>query len=127
MSTRPFGVILIVVLCFAAGAAGVAGFWLATEARAPGTSPLVQLFTTAWSITFVLTGVLLWRRSSFASVLFLVAMGFPVYLSRFVVPGGQAFLPALIVFSFLGVLGYMYLRRASFSEVATAPGSGEIT
>ena len=113
MSTRPFGVILIVVLCLTAGLAGIAGFWLATEARALGTSPLAQLFTMAWSITFILTGVLIWRRSGVASVLFLLAMGFPVYLSRFVVPGGQAFLPALVVFSLLGLLGYRYLHPST--------------
>ena len=117
MRTRPFGVVLIVVLCLTAGLAGIAGFWLATEARAPGTSPLAQLFTMAWSITFILAGVLMWRRSSVASVLFLVAMGFPVYLSRFVVPAGQAFVPALIVFSLLGLLGFRYLRRASLGGV----------
>ena len=111
MRTRPFGVILIVVLCLTAGLAGIAGFWLATEARVPGTSPLAQLFTMAWSITFVLTGVLLWRRSSVASLLFLVSIAFHVVLVRFVVPGGQAFLPAVSVFSVLGLLGYRYLSH----------------
>jgi hypothetical protein len=91
----------------------IAGFWLATAARVPGTSPLAQLFTLTWSVTFVLAGVLMWRRSSLASLLFLVAMGFPVYLSRFVVPGGQAFFPSLIVFSLVGLLGYRYLRGGS--------------
>ena len=113
MSARPVGVMLIVVLCLTAGLAGIAGFWLATESRAPGTSPLAQLFTMAWSITFILTSVLMWRRASVAPVLFLLAMGFPVYLSRFIVPGGQAFLPSLIVFSLIGLLGYKYLRGRS--------------
>jgi len=50
MTTKPFGVVLIGALCLIAGLAGLAGFWVATEAGAPGTSPLAQLFTMAWSI-----------------------------------------------------------------------------
>ena len=111
MSTRSFGVTLMVVLCLAAGLAGIAGFGLATEARAPGTSPLAQLFTLAWAITFILTGVLMWRGARLASLLFVAAMVFPIELARLVVPGGQAFVPALIVFSLLGLLGYRYLSQ----------------
>jgi hypothetical protein len=111
MITRPVGVVLMVGLCLVAGLAGIAGFWLATEARTRGTSPLAQLFTMAWSITYILTGVLLWRRSRLVPLVFLVALGFPVVLSRFLVPGGQAFLPSLIVVAFVGLLGARYLRR----------------
>jgi hypothetical protein len=103
MIRRRFGLVLLVAMCLVAGLAGGGGFWIATEARVPGTSPLAQLFTLAWSITFILTGVLMWRRSSLAPPVFLVAMGFPVYLSRFVVPGGQAFVPSVIVMSFVGL------------------------
>ena len=111
MTTRPFGVVLIVVLCLVAGLVGISGFWVATEARVPGTSPLAQLFTMAWSITFILVSVLMWRRARLAPPVFLVAMGFPVVLMRFVFPGGQPFVPALIVASVVGLLGYRYLRR----------------
>jgi hypothetical protein len=111
MITRPFGVVLIGALCFVAGLVGIAGFWVATEARVTGTSPLAQLFTMAWSIAFILVSVLMWRRSRLAPPLFLVAMGFPVVLMRFVFPGGQPFVPALIVCSVVGFLGYWYLRR----------------
>jgi hypothetical protein len=41
-----------------------------------------------------------------------VAMAFPVVLMRFVVPGGQAFIPSFIAASLVGALGYRYLRRA---------------
>jgi hypothetical protein len=112
MTTKPFGVVLIGALCLIAGLAGLAGFWVATEAGAPGTSPLAQLFTMAWSIAFILVSVLLWRRSRIAPPVFLVAMAFPVVLMRFVVPGGQAFVPSLVAASLVGVLGYRYLRRA---------------
>ena len=64
-----------------------------------------------WSIAFILVSVLMWRRSRLAPPLFLVAMGFPVVLMRFVFPGGQPFVPALIVCSVVGLLGYWYLRR----------------
>ena len=111
MNPRPFGVVLIGALCFVAGLVGIAGFWVATEARVAGTSPLAQLFTMAWSIAFILVSVLMWCRSRLAPPLFLVAMGFPLVLMRFVFPGGQPFVPALIVCSVVGLLGYWYLRR----------------
>ena len=112
MTMKPFGVVLIGAVCLVAGLVGIAGFWVATEARVPGTSPLAQLFTMAWSITFILVSVLLWRRSRLAPLVFLVAMGFPVVLSRFIFPGGQPFVPSLIAASLVGLLGYRYLRRA---------------
>ena len=86
MTTKPFGVVLIGALCLIAGLAGIAGFWVATEARVPGTSPLAQLFTMAWSITFILVSVLMWRRSRLAPLVFFVAMGFPIVLMRFIFP-----------------------------------------
>ena len=106
MITRAFGVVLIGALCLVAGLVGVAGFWVATEARVPGTSPLAQLFAMSWSITFILVSVLMWRRSHLAPLVFLVAMGFPVVLMRFVFPGGQPFVPSLIVASIVGLIGY---------------------
>ena len=80
MITRPFGVTLIGAVCLVAGLVGVAGVWFATEARVPGTSPLAQLVTMAWSLTFILVSVLTWRRSRVAPLVFLVAMGLPVVL-----------------------------------------------
>jgi len=112
MTMKPFGVVLFGAVCLVAGLVGIAGFWVATEARVPGTSPLAQLFTMAWSITFILVSVLMWRRSRLAPLVFLVAMGFPVVLMRFIFPGGQPFVPSLIAASLVALLGYRYLRRA---------------
>ena len=112
MITRPVGVVLIGTLCLVAGLVGIAGFWIATEARAPGTSPLAQIVTTAWSITFLLISVLLWRRSRLAPVVFFMAMGFPVVVMGFLFPGGQAWVPSIVAASLIGLLGYRYLRRA---------------
>jgi hypothetical protein len=111
MITRPFGVVLMGAVCLAAGLTGIAGFWVATEARVPGTSPLAQLFTLAWSITYILTSVLVWRRSKLAAPTFLAALGFPVGVSWFIAPDGQFFLPSLIVTSLVALFGYRYLQR----------------
>ena len=112
MTRTPFGVVLIGALCLIAGLVGIAGFWAATEARAPGASPLAQIFTLAWSMTFLLVSVLMWRRSRLAPGVFLVAMGFPVVFMGFLFPGGQAWVPSIIAAALLGLVGYRYLRRA---------------
>jgi len=114
MITRPFGVVLMGVACLLVGLAGIAGFWVATEARTPGTSPLAQLFTLSWSITYIAASVLAWRRSRFAAYAFLAAMGFLVFLLQRIFPGGQGVQIAPLVVTFLvAVFGYRYLRRES--------------
>ena len=100
-------------VCLVAGLIAVAGFWVATEARAPGTSPLAQLFTLAWSITYILASALMWRRSRFAPPLFAVATGFPAALLSFIFPRGELFFPSLIVTAVIALFGYRYLRRES--------------
>ena len=97
--------------CLTVGVAGVVAFWAATEARGPGTSPLAQLFTSALSITYILTSVLMWRRSRFAAPAFLVALGFPVILSWYILPGVPISLPTLAVTFLVGLLGFWYLWR----------------
>ena len=111
MITRPLGVVLMGGVCLVAGITGIAGFWVATEARVPGTSPLAQLFTSAWSVAFILTSVLMWRQSRLAAPAFLAATGFPLVVSWFLFPGGKFFVPSLIVTSLIGLFGYQYLRR----------------
>ena len=99
-------------LFLVAALVGMAGFWVATAARVPGTSPLAQLFSGAWIVTFVLASVLMWRRSRAAPFVFLVALGFPVVLMQFAFPGGQALVPSLIAATLVGLFGYRYLRNA---------------
>ena len=111
MITTPFGVVLMGAVCVVAGLAGIVGFWVATAGRGPGSSPLAQLLTLAWSITYILTGVLMWRGSRLAVPAFLAALGFPVVVSWFLVPGGTFVLPTLIVTSLVASFGYRYLRR----------------
>jgi hypothetical protein len=110
---RPFGIVLIGGLSLVAGLLGIAAFWAATEARVAGTSPLAQLFTMAWSLTFLIVTALIWRRSRVAPLVFLMAMGFPAVLMRFIFPGGQPFVPSLVVAVLIGVFGCRYLRRAN--------------
>ena len=102
------GVVFLLV-----GIAGIAGFWVATEARTPGTSPLAQLFTLSWSITYIGASVLAWRRSRFAASAFLAAMGFLVFLLQRIFPSGEGVQLAPLAVTFLvAVFGYRYLRRA---------------
>ena len=89
MLGRPSGIVLLAAAFLAAGLAGIAAFWVATVSRTPGTSPLAQLLTPAWSCTYVVTGVLTWRRSRPAAPAFLAAMGFLVLLLWFIFPGHQ--------------------------------------
>jgi hypothetical protein len=110
---RPFGIVLIGGLSLVAGLLGIAAFWAATEARVAGTSPLAQLFTMAWSLTFLIVTALIWRRSRVAPLVFLMAMGFPAVLMRFIFPSGQPFVPSLVVAVLIGVFGCRYLRRAN--------------
>jgi hypothetical protein len=57
--SNPVGVVVMATAFLVIGLAGIAGFWAATKARMPGTSPLMQLFTAAFSLTFIGTGVLI--------------------------------------------------------------------
>ena len=105
------GVVVMATVFLVIGLAGIAGFWVATKARMPGTSPLMQLVTAAYSITFIGAGVLIWRRSQLAAPAFLVALVLPVYVARYIVPSGALLLPSLIVAALIAFPGYLYLRR----------------
>src|SRR5262245_24255326 len=109
--SNPVGVVVMTTVFLVIGLAGIAGFWGATRARMPGTSPLMQLISAAFSITFIGTSALICLRSRFAAPAFLVALVFPVYVARNIVPSGALFLPSLIVAALLAFPGYLYLRR----------------
>jgi hypothetical protein len=107
--TQPFGVVVIGAVCLVVGLLGIAGFVVATAGRAPGTSPLAQLFTSALAITYIVTGVFVWRRSRLAAPAFLVALVFPVFVARNIVPSGELLLPSLVAASLAAWLGFRYL------------------
>ena len=116
MRPRPFGIILLAAAFLAAGIAGIAAFSMALAAwlSTPGTSPLAQILTLAWSCTFVVTAVLTWRRSRRAPPALLAATGLLLLLLWFIFPGGQLLLlPLFVVAMLIALLGYQYLRRAS--------------
>ncbi|MGH8639518.1 MAG: hypothetical protein ACREUZ_20475 [Burkholderiales bacterium] len=115
MLRRPFGTVLIAGAFLAAGVAGIVAAWGALP-RTSNTSPLLALFVLVWSCTAVLTAVLTWRRSRFAGAAFLAAIGLLLFPARFIVPGGQLFLPSFVVVMSVAFLGYRYLRR-----IRTAP------
>jgi hypothetical protein len=109
MLGRPFGTILLAGACLAAGLAGIAAL-SAVWPRTSNTSPLAALFTLTWSCAYVVTAILTWRRSRFAAPAFLAAIALLVFPARFIVPGGQLFLPFVVII-LVAFLGYRYLRR----------------
>ena len=112
---RPFGTVLFASVLLAAGVAGItaaSGAW----PRTSDTSPLLALFILVWSCAAVVTALLTWRRSRFAGAAFLAAVGLLLFPARFIVPGGQLFLPSFVVVALVAFLGYRYLR-----SVRTAP------
>lgn len=109
--TQPFGIFVMAGVCLVVGLLGIAGFLVATAGRVPGTSPLAQLFTSALAITYIATAVLMWRRSRFAAPAFLVALVFPVFVARNIVPSGVLLVPSLMATSLASWLGFRYLRK----------------
>ena len=108
---RPFGMTILAGAFLAAGCTGIAVAWGAWP-RVSSLSPLLALFVLAWSCVAVLTAVLTWRRSRFAGAAFIAAIGFLLFPARYLVPGGQLFLPAFVVVILVGGLGYLHLSRA---------------
>ena len=81
--------------------------------RTSNTSPLAALFALVWSCTYLVTGLLTWRRSRIAAPGFLVAMGLLLPPFSLIFPGGEVLLlPSSAVTFFFGFLGYRYLIRA---------------
>ena len=112
MLGQPLGIMLLAAALLAAGVAGLAALW-AVWPRSSNTSPLAALFAVAWSCAYIVAGVLTWRRSQFAPIAFIAAIGLLMFpLSRLFPGGGDLFLlPSFVVIFFLSVLGYRYLRR----------------
>ena len=107
---RTFGTTLLAGIFLAAGLTGIAAFWLVWP-RTSSTSPLAALFALTWGCTYVVTAILTWRRSRFAAPMFVAAIGLLLFPARFIVPGGQIFLPSVVVLIVVAFLGYQYLHR----------------
>ena len=107
---KPLGTILLAGAFLAASLAGIVAFWAAWP-RTSNTSPLVALFALAWSCACIVTAVLTWRRSRLAGPAFIAAIGLLLFPARYIVPGGQLFLPSFVVIILVAFLGYRYLRR----------------
>jgi hypothetical protein len=71
----------------------------------------MALFALTWGCTYVVTAILTWRRSRFAAPIFLAAIALLLFPARFIVPGGQLFVPSLVVLTLVAFLGHRYLRR----------------
>ena len=116
--TKPLGTILLAGAFLAASLAGIVTFWGAWP-RTSNTSPLVAMFALVWGCACIVTTVLTWRRSRFAGLAFIAAIGLLLFPARYIVPGSQLFLPSLVVFILVSSLGYRYLCRVS--QAAASP------
>ena len=103
---------LLAGLFLLAGLAGIAAAWAAWP-RTSATSPLMALVALTWGCTYLVSAVLTWRRSRFAAPVFVAAIGLLLLPARFLVPGGQLLLPALVVFTIVAFFGHRYLRRTA--------------
>lgn len=109
MPRGSFGTTLLAGILLTAGLAGIAAGWAAWP-RTSSTSPLMALLTLTWGSSCVVSAVLTWRRSRFAGLGFIVAIGGLLVPARLVVPGGELFLPAFAVITVVAFLGYRFLR-----------------
>src|SRR5262245_21048680 len=96
MLNRTIGTTLLATVFFLPCIAGLAAFWGAWP-RNSDTSPLAALFALGWSCTYAVAAILIWRRSRFAGFAFVAAIGLLLFPAKFIVPGGQLFLPALLI------------------------------
>jgi len=110
MFRRTLGTTLLAGVFLVAGLAGIGASWAAWP-RTSATSPLMALFALTWGCTCVVTAVLTWRRSRFAVPAFVAAIGLLLFPARLIVPGGQLFVPSLVVLTLVAFLGHRYLRR----------------
>jgi hypothetical protein len=70
----------------------------------------MALLAFTWGCSCLVSAVLTWRRSRFAGLSFIVAIGGLLVPARLVVPGGELFLPAFAVLTMVAFLGYRFLR-----------------
>src|SRR5688572_20377126 len=87
--------ILLAGSFLAAGVTAIVAFSGAWP-RTSNTSPLMALFVLLWGCACILTAVLTWRRSRFAGLAFLAAVGLLLLPARYIAPGSQIFLPSFV-------------------------------
>ena len=112
MPKRTLGATLLAAAFFVAGLAGFYAAWTAWP-RTAGTSPLMALLALTWGLTYVATAILTWRRSRFAALSFVAAIGLLLLPARFLVPGGELVVPSVVILTLAAVLGVRYLRGAA--------------
>ena len=65
-----------------------------------------------WSGAYVATAILTWRRSRFAPLSFLVAIGLLLFPASLMFPAQSTVFPSFITIGLVAFLGYRYLQRA---------------
>lgn len=111
MRGRPIGITLLSGAALAASLVGMAALWTVWPRNA-NTSPLAALFAGLWSCTYLVAAILMWRRSHLAGVALVAAVALLLFPASFLFPGGQAFLPGVVVVALLALGGYRYLRNS---------------
>jgi hypothetical protein len=109
MPKRTLGTTLLAGVLFVAGLAGFYASWAAWP-RTIGTSPLMALLALTWGLTYTVTAVLTWRRSRLAAWSFVAAIGLLLLPARFLVPGGEIVVPAVVILTLAALLGVRHLR-----------------
>ena len=110
--SRAFGTSVLAGVFLVAGLAGFAAAWAAWP-RTAATSPLMALLALTWGCTYTAAALLTWRRSPFAAPVFVAAIGLLLFPARFLFPGGQMLVPALVALAVVASFGHGYLRRTS--------------
>jgi hypothetical protein len=109
MPKRSLGATLLAGGFFVAGLAGLHGSWSAWP-RSADTSPLMALLALTWGLTGIVTAILTWRRSGLAPWSFVAAIGLLLVPARFIVPGGELVVPAVVILTLVAFLGVWHLR-----------------
>jgi hypothetical protein len=109
---RPIAVTLLASLFFVAALVGLAAFWAALPTNS-NTSPLAAMFALLWSCLYFVAAILTWRRSRLAALSFAAAISLLLFPASFLVPGGQIWLPSLVVVALIAFLGARFLLRMS--------------
>ena len=109
MAARTLASTLLAGVLLVAGLSGIYVAWAAWP-RTAATSPLMALLGLLWAVADIIAATLTWRRSGYAAQSVVVAMGLLLLPARFLVPGGELVIPAMVVLTLVAVIGVRYLR-----------------
>jgi hypothetical protein len=114
MMQRSRGLVVIAAFFLFAGTAGIAAFVLAIILSLGQATTAERLFSLAWSLSYLATGVFVWRVSPTALTCFLASSAFPlIFFFIALWPSlGLARWPFLALLLLVLSLFYRYLHRS---------------